>query len=314
MMPRLVALVGPTASGKSALAMRLAERVGGVIVSADAGQVYRRFDVGTAKPTAEERGRVPHFALDIVEPTEACDVARWSRAAGDAIDRAHAGGRPVLVVGGTGLYVRALLGGLCAAPGRDTLLRRRLRNLRDAGAGQQLRRWLVRLDPPSAARIHPNDWVRTERALEVVLTTGRPISAWQAEHRFDDGAYEALVLVLDPAVHTLDERIASRASQMLGAGWVEEVAALTESVPADAPAWRTLGYGILREHVRGRIDREAARREIVLRTRQFAKRQRTWWRQDVPAARIVRIDPGGDPEATMTEAAAFLVAKRPRHG
>lgn len=310
MKPRLVALVGPTASGKSALGLALAERVGGEIVSADARQVYRGLDVGTAKPSPVERARIVHHCLDLVEPMEGFDVARWVDAADAAIAAATAAGRPAIVVGGTGLYVRALLGGLCAAPPARPALRGALRRLARRAGTAELRRWLGRLDPEAAARIHPNDLVRTERALEVALGTGVPLSRLQRMHAFAERRYEARLVVLahDPA--TAIARIDARVDAMLAAGWVEEVRGLAARLPEAAPGWRTLGYRELLRHVRGATDLATARTEIRLATRRFAKRQRTWWRRETRGTPVVWTDPARDAEAALAGAAAFLVANR----
>lgn len=301
---RLLAVVGPTASGKSALGIRLAERVAAEIVCADARQVYRGLDVGTAKPSSAERARVPHHCLDLVEPTEDFDVARWVETADAAIATAAARGRPIVVVGGTGLYVRVLLGGLCDAVPRRLDLRAAL-----AGVGaERLRRWIERLDPTAAARIHPNDRVRTERALEVVLSAGVPLSRLQGAHGFEARRYDARVLVLAREPAALDERIARRVDEMLAAGWCDEVRGLAARLPEEAPAWRTLGYRELRAYVRGAGRLDAARAAITRATRRFAKRQRTWWRREAGRPGVVFLDPRDGDEAVLDEAAAFLVA------
>src|SRR2546428_203759 len=204
---RLVCIVGPTASGKSALALDLAERLGGEIVSADSRQVYRDLEIGTAKPTAAERARVPHHCLDLVAPGEAFDAARFRDAARAAIADIVRRGRVALVVGGTGLYVRALLGGLCPAPPRVTALRAALAE----EAAPALHRRLRALDPAAAARIAPGDRVRIVRALEVALVSGVPLSRWQAEHRFGEPAYDALLIGLARPTAELDARLAARA-------------------------------------------------------------------------------------------------------
>src|SRR5437667_364209 len=204
---RLVCIVGPTASGKSALALDLAERLGAEIVSADSRQIYRDLDIGTAKPTAAERARVRHHCLDLVAPGEAFDAARFRDVARAAIADIERRGRAALVVGGTGLYVRALLGGLCPAPPRAPALRATLAQ-EDAPA---LHRRLGVLDPVAAARIAPTDARRIVRALEVALVSGVPLSRWQAEHRFAEPAYDALVIGLARPTAELDARIAARA-------------------------------------------------------------------------------------------------------
>src|SRR5438128_2747971 len=238
---RLVCIVGPTASGKSALALDLAERLGGEIVSADSRQVYRDLEIGTAKPTAAERARVPHHCLALVAPGEAFDAARFRDAARAAIADIVRRDRVALVVGGTGLYVRALLGGLCPAPPRVPALRAALAE----EAAPALHRRLRALDPAAAARIAPGDRVRIVRALEVALVSGVPLSRWQAEHRFGEPAYDALLIGLARPTAELDARIAARARPMLEAGFLDEVRAL-----------RGRGLGAAARAVSGRRYRE----------------------------------------------------------
>lgn len=303
---RLVAVVGPTASGKSALGMALAERVGGVLISADARQVYRGLDIGTAKPSPTDRSRVAHHCLDLVDPDDPFDVGQWVEAADAAIAGTTA---PVVVVGGTGLYVRVLLRGLCEAVPRNVVLRAALRRLAERAGPGEVRRWLARLDPAAAARLHANDATRIERALEVALVAGRPLSALQRTHGFAAERYDARVVVLAPAPQTLAARIERRLDEMLAAGWVAEVEALTRRVADEAPAWRTLGYRELRDHVRGRIDLAATRTRIASETRRFAKRQRTWWRREARMGPVGWLDPGRDGcGAALDAAAEFLVA------
>lgn len=276
---RIVCLVGPTASGKSAVGLSLAERLGGEIVSADSRQVYRRLDVGTAKPTPAERARVPHHCLDLVAPAEPFDAARFRDAATAAIDGIVARGRVPLVVGGTGLWVRVLLRGLCRAPARVPRLRAVLERMVAADGAPTLHRWLAALDPPLAARVHPADAVRIVRGVEVALATGVPLSRTQAAHGFDEPAYEALVVGLAWPTAALDARIAARARAMVDAGLVAEVRALRDGgVPPDAPGFDAVGYREMLAAVDGRTSVEDALAATVRATRRFAKRQRTWFR------------------------------------
>src|SRR6266480_2273091 len=251
---RLVCIVGPTASGKSALALDLAERLGGEIVSADSRQIYRDLDIGTAKPTAAERAHVPHHCLDLVAPGEAFEAARFRDAAHAAIADIVRRGRVALVVGGTGLYVRALLGGLCPAPPRAPALRAALAHQ----PAPALHRRLRALDPAAGARIAPGDRVRIVRALEV-----------------------ALVIGLARPTAELDARIAARARAMLEAGFLDEVRALRgRGLGADAPGLSAVGYRELLACVEGRTDLATALAAMVRATRQLAKRQRTWFRRE----------------------------------
>lgn len=279
--PRLVCLVGPTASGKSALALELAARVGGEIVSADSRQVYRHLDIGTAKATAAERAAVPHHCLDLIEPEEVFDVARFRAAAAAAVEDVTRRGRVPLVVGGTGLYVRALVGGLCPAPARVPALRAALAAAAAAEGTAALHRRLAVADPAAAARIDPRDGVRIVRALEVGLATGVPLSTWQARHGFAERPYEVLMLGLARPVAELDARIAARVSAMVAAGLLEEVRALrARGLGEEAPGLAAVGYREMLACLSGRLDLGAAVAATVLATRRFAKRQRTWFRRE----------------------------------
>jgi tRNA dimethylallyltransferase len=274
--PRIVCLVGPTASGKSALGLEVAERLGGEIVSADSRQVYRGLDVGTAKPTRAERARVPHHCLDLVEPGERFDAARFRAAAGRAIGDVAARGRVPLVVGGTGLWVRVLLRGLCAAPPRVPALRATLERRAAELGTPALHAELAAVDPASAGRLAPRDAARVVRALEVALATGVPLSRWQAEHGFGERPYDALLLGLARPVAELDERIAARARAMVADGFVDEVRRLhARGVAVDA-----VGYREMLACVAGESDLETALAATVRATRRFAKRQRTWFRRE----------------------------------
>jgi tRNA dimethylallyltransferase len=305
---RIVCLVGPTASGKSSLALELAVELGAEIVSADSRQVYWGLDIGTAKPTPAERARVPHHLLDVVEPTETFDAARFRSAAAAALAAIQARGRPALVVGGTGLYVRVLLRGLCPAPPRVPRLRAVLADLAASRGAPALHRGLVAVDPATAARVHPHDVVRIVRALEVALASGRRLSDWQAAHRFGDAPYDALVIGLARPVAELDARIAARAQAMFAAGFVDEVRALrARGIPADAPGLRTVGYReLLAANPEG--DDAAVLPAVVRATRRFAKRQRTWFRRE-PG--IVWRHPEHDWGGIAAEVAAFLQGAAP---
>lgn len=299
---RIVCLVGPTASGKTALALELAERRPIEVISADSRQVYRGLDVGTGKPTAAERARVPHHGLDVIEPTEEYDAGRFAAMARAAIDDAHGRGRDAVVVGGTGLYVRSLLRGLAPAPPRSPALRSVLGGIAAAGEPGLLHRWLARLDPPTAARVHRNDPVRVVRGLEIVFLTGRPLSWWQAQAT-TPAPWTPLVIGLDVAPPELDARIAARVDAMGRAGWLDEVAQLMTRLPTDAPAWRTVGYREWRAHLEGALSADEARTLVVRATRQFAKRQRTWFRAH---PELQWRDPDADRGALLDELAAFL--------
>jgi tRNA dimethylallyltransferase len=302
--PRVACLVGPTASGKTTLALALGEALGAEVVSVDSRQVYRRLDIGTAKPTPDERRRVPHHCLDLIDPEDAFDAARFRDAATHALDDLRRRGRPALVVGGTGLWLRVLLRGLCPAPPRAPAVRAALQALAVRRGPGELHRHLAAIDPPAAARLHPRDTVRVERALEVAFASGRRLSDWQAAHRFAESPYDALVVGLAVATPDLDARIATRARRMVAAGFADEVRGLRASGLVDtAPAWASVGYREMRAHVDGACDLEAAVGALVASTRRFAKRQRTWFRAE-PG--IVWRDPVRDRERILSEAGSFL--------
>lgn len=274
---------GPTAAGKSAVAMALAVRHGLTIVSADSRQVYRGFDIGTAKPSADDRARVPHRGVDVADPTERWSAARFAADAAAWI--AADGAARTLVVGGTGFYLRALTAPLDASPPLDAARRDALAAELAHVETAELRRWVTALDPPRA------QLGRTQllRAAEVALLTGRRLSDF---HRDAPAvpAPGARWLVVDPG-RRLHEQIARRLDAMLAAGWVDEVRALERRVPADAPAWQACGYESIRKQLRGEIGAAAARDAILIATRQYAKRQRTWFRHQVDETRVTRVDP-----------------------
>ncbi len=281
----LAAVVGPTAAGKSALALALADRVGAAVLSADSRQLYRGFDVGTAKPSAAERARAPHFGVDVADPDDRWSAARWADACAVWVAECDRRGLAPLVVGGTGLYVRALAEPLFDEPALDPARRAALAAVLAALPTEALRRWARALDP---ARAHLQ---RTQllRAVEVALHTGERISARLAA-RARPPRFAVRYLVVDPGP-VLAERIAGRVDRMLAAGWLDEVARLAARVPPDAPAWRSTGYDVWRAHLAGALPFAAARERVVVATRQYAKRQRTWFRHQLGGARVVRLDP-----------------------
>lgn len=285
-------IVGPTGAGKSALALELAARVGAVIISADSRQIYRGFDLGTAKPTAEEQRRVLHFGLDIAEPGHRWSAAQWAREAEGWCANALAMGKAPLVVGGSGFWMQALVAPLFREPPLDPERRSLLQRWLDGCGTEQLRRWTQVLDPARA------DLGRTQllRALEIALLSGRPISYW---HRTDHAAARRVRwLVVDPGP-VLQQRLAERIDAMLAAGWEEEVRRLLTRVPLDAPAWNACGYEEVAAVVRGEQSRPEAREAILVRTRQYAKRQRTWFRHQLQGlGPVTHIDPT-HPEAAM---------------
>lgn len=285
---RIPVICGPTASGKSSLAMRLAGDVGASIISADSRQVYRGFDLGTAKPDASERARVPHFGIDVAAPDERFTAADWAGAVPGWLAAIRESGRQPLIVGGTGFYLRALFTPLFEEPvldgGRREGLRRFLRGL----PAPELRRWCGALDPARAS-LGRAQW---ERAIEVALLSGRRISEWHAA-RPRAAAQSARYLVLDPGP-ALGNAIVARVDQMLAAGWVDEVTTLAARVPPTARAWTATGYDALRRVATGELTLEQGREAVIIATRQYAKRQRTWFRHQLPVdpESVLRLDPG----------------------
>lgn len=278
-------ICGPTAAGKSMVALWLAERRASTIISADSRQIYRGFDIGTAKPAHVERGGVPHRGIDIVEPSERYSAATWADAANGWITEALAERRRPVIVGGTGLYLRALFDGLFDEPRSDSTKRRELQAALATTSVAELRRWAERLDP---ARAHLG---RTQllRAIEVALLTGRRVSDLHRE-RATTPRWRPRYLVVDPGLG-LAERIAARLDDMLDHGWADEVKRLMQTVSPDAPAWNATGYDVVRRIIRGEVTLAAAREAILIHTRQYAKRQRTWFRHQLPADRVTLLDP-----------------------
>lgn len=280
---RLDFLVGPTACGKSAVAIELAERAGAEIVSLDSMLVYRGMNVGVAKPDAGEQARAPHHAIDLVEPHEVFSVSDWLREARLALGRIEARGKRALFVGGTAFYLKAMLQGLFEGPAVDPALRARLEQRYALEGPTALHGELTRIDPRSAERVHPNDRKRVVRALEVFEQTGRPLSEWQRTWGWHgaaaSSASSARLIGLSLDVQLLDERIARRAALMLDAGWVEEALAIRAGGGFGPTASAALGYAEVLEYADGRLDRASCEQRIVLGTRQFARKQRTWLRK-----------------------------------
>lgn len=282
-MARILAIVGATATGKSELALRLAEAAGAEIVNADALLVYRGLEIGTAKPTAAQRARVPHHLIDVLDPHEPFSAGEFARLARTALAEIGARGRPALVVGGSGLYLRALVGGLAELPAPVPAIRAELERRRAAEGLAALRAELERLDPPTAARLAPGDTQRTLRALEVAVATGRPLSSWLGGSPSGPPAIPLAVrkvgLTLPRAL--LYDRIESRVREMIARGWLHEVRSLLSSgVGPECPAFQAIGYAQWARHLAGELQFEAAVREIVVATRRYAKRQETWFRRE----------------------------------
>lgn len=282
MQPKLVVITGPTASGKTALGVALAQRLGGEVVSADSMQIYRGMDIGTAKPTPEEMQGVPHHMIDIADPTENYSVSRYAKEAAACVDDILARGKLPIVVGGTGLYIDSLIAGRTFADGTaDTALRQELSERYDEIGGEGLLGELRKFDPERAAKLHPADKKRIVRAMEVYILTGRTITQHDAETRAVPPRYDAAKIALDFAVRQdLYDRIDRRVDIMVQQGLFDEVRALLAAgVPADCTAMQAIGYKELVRALDAGGDLAPAVEEIKRRSRQYAKRQLTWFRR-----------------------------------
>lgn len=277
-MLRAVVIIGPTAVGKSEVGLVLAERWGGEIVSADALQAYRGLEIGTAKPSVEERRRVRHHLVDFLDPEEPYSAGQFAERARGAIEEISARGAVPIVVGGSGLYLRALLEGLAPIPPVPVDVRRRIEARLAAEGLPALRRELARVDPAAAARIADGDPQRTQRALEVFEATGRPLSSWWREAA--ELAVPAQVFGLTLPRALLYDRIAGRVRRMVEMGWVDEVERLLRSgISRTCPAFQAIGYREVARHLDGEWPVEETVEVIVRRTRHYAKRQMTWFRR-----------------------------------
>ena len=287
-MTRFVAVLGPTASGKSALAMKLAHRMSGEIIACDSQQVYIGMDIGTGKPTPEERRQIPHHLLDLARPDQVFHAARWAALARVAITQVAARGRVPIVVGGTGLYYRALTTGLFEAPPPDQGIRERHREEAQRAGTGALHAQLQAVDPTAAGAVAPQDLVRISRALEVYEQTGVPISTLRRQAATTVGDLRAQAIVLDPPLSELKTRIERRVAEMMAAGFLDEVRALRDAGfgPSLRPL-QALGYQQLGAHLDGACPLAQAVTETISATVAYARRQRTWFRKEAAVARLV---------------------------
>lgn len=302
----LIVVVGPTASGKSALAVRLARRLGGEVVGADSAQVYRGLDAATGKPSEDLRREVPHHLLDVAEPGRDFSAGDYARLADAAIASIHAAGRRAVVAGGTGLYLRALLRGLAEMPPRDEELRSRLAAWEGRRGPGALHRVLAALDPASAARLAPADRQRIVRAVEVALRSGRRLSDLIAALPFGAERYASVKVGLTAPWPVLDARIAARVDAFFAAGLVEEVRGLLAAgVPRTANCFKALGYRETLEHLDGARGLGETVDLVKLNTRRYARRQMTWFRREAEVAWFETGGVPGEPPAGIEERVAL---------
>lgn len=287
---KIVVVCGPTASGKSGLALWAAQTLGGAIINADSVQIYKGLDIGAAKPSETERGLVPHYLFDVAAPDEEFDAARYVELADAAIAEVRAKGLVPIVVGGTGLYIKALLYGLCDAPEIPAEIREHYRNLHVQYGAAHLHDLLQQRDPEMAARLHANDYVRVIRALEVWDATGESLLAWQKRHGgFSAPRYHALQIGVNLERHVLYERIDRRVDDMLAQGLETEVRGLlSQGYTQDLKALGSIGYRQMAAYINNEIDYAEMERLIKRDTRHYAKRQLTWF---LPNKDIVWLDP-----------------------
>lgn len=305
--PAVIAVAGPTASGKSDLGLKLAQRLGGEIVCMDSMQIYRRMDIGTAKPTAQERALLPHHMLDVADPTEAYAVADYAVAAEQVIAQILSRGRVPILVGGTGLYLKALMDGLSlGGTGGDERLRAELNALADEPGGKErLHARLAAVDPETAARLHPNDRRRVIRAIEVFEQTGVPMS--RQNHAAQDRPFRVLPLALDWPRELLYARLETRVHRMMEMGLLSEVRALLESgVAPAAQSMQGIGYKELIPAAMGQDDVNRAVWDIIVHTRHYAKRQGTWLRAEPRCVWLDARDADGLLSKALALAQAFL--------
>jgi tRNA dimethylallyltransferase len=276
----LLIIAGPTATGKTAAAIDVAHRFGGELVGADSVQVYRGFDIGSAKPTPEELGDVAHHLIDVFDPDQDVDAVAYAELADAAIAAIRGRGRLPIIVGGTGLWIRALVRGLVDVPPVDQEIRQRLEAAATREGALALHARLSKVDPISAETIHPNDIVLIVRALEVYEQTGTPLGALRAKHALGQPRYDAVFVVLDMDRERHATVIEKRAGQMLGAGWIEEVRTLRTRWGDDIRPLGSVGYREVQAHLRDDVPLDETLRQIRKSTRIYARRQRTWFKSE----------------------------------
>jgi tRNA dimethylallyltransferase len=304
--PHLVAILGPTATGKSALGIALARRLGGEVVACDSTAVYRGFDIGTDKVPAVEQQGIPHHMVDVADPTEEYSAARYAREAAELIRAITARGRLPILVGGTGLYYRALTRGFFPGPSRDERLRARLERMADRRGSEALHRWLARVDPPSAGRIAARDRKRLIRALEVYRLTGRPLTEHFAETTSPLPEYRVTAFALRIPPEATAERVVRRVDAQFAQGLLDEIRGLLAAgVPPTAHPFTGLVYRQALEHLRGVRDEAATRELIVRENRKYSRRQLIWFRKE---PNLQWIHAAGECTETLEEVGRALAA------
>ena len=275
-MKRVLIIAGPTAVGKTAVAETVAEKLGGELISADSRQIYKGLDVGTAKP---RNSKIPYHLIDIVTPEKRYDAAQFARDAQALIKQIYDSGKTPIIVGGTGLYIRALTEGIFEGNFRDETVREEL--LRRWRAGENLYAELMRVDPEAAKKIDPKNFVRIQRALEVYIVSGKPISYWWKTATKKPSEWKFVKIILNKEIKALYERIEKRVDEMLEAGWVDEVKNLLKSgVPENAPAFSSIGYRQVVDYIKGKLSWEQMREQIIKATKEYARRQLIWFRKE----------------------------------
>jgi len=275
-MKRVLIIAGPTAVGKTAVAETVAEKLGGELISADSRQIYKGLDVGTAKP---RNSKIPYHLIDIVTPEKRYDAAQFARDAQTLIKQIYDRGKTPIIVGGTGLYIRALTEGIFEGDFRDETVREEL--LRRWRAGENLYAELMRVDPEAAKKIDPKNFVRIQRALEVYIVSGKPISYWWKTATKKPSEWKFVKIILNKERKALYERIEKRVDEMLEAGWVDEVKNLLKSgVPENAPALSSIGYRQVVDYIKGKLSWDQMREQIIKATKEYARRQLIWFRKE----------------------------------
>lgn len=315
-LPRVIVLCGPTAVGKTALSLALARALDAEIVGMDSVQLYRELNIGSGKASAQERAQIPHHLIDVVAPDYPYDVGQYKQDAMDAIAEIHARGRAVILVGGTGMYLRVIVHGLFEAPTPDPAIRERLSQEAIRDGGEVMHARLARVDPDLANRLHVNDIMRISRGLEVFEQTGRPLSVMQREHQFKAPHFNALKIALIRPRPQLHARINARVDLMMEQGFVQECSDLYERYPRDTKSLQSLGYRQVAAHVFGEQSLEEVTEATKQRTRRYAKQQIGWLRSEPGVHWIeapVLSEDGHVPEALLRDCARFLQGETPTY-